>query len=459
VFNIELITVAHKDVSGMTAACLERLRLVQRNFTFHWIVFSGDALLERARSQAASKFLWSDEAPYMLFLDDDIVFTPQDVARIYQDLIDGYDLIGGAYSVRDGTQLASYPFGGKMVLGEGKDENTFLDGGIHEVEYLSTGFMGISRKLLIKLRDELPLPLLHPNDWAKCYPFFESGRLSERQEPIYISEDWDFCEKARKVGIKTYIDTSVQVGHQGRIVYYPKDIFEKRMAAYAQEKVFGPRIKQQQQLEHIDTDIAEFLKIPLESVKDRINNGRANLAKAWKSHKGQAIDFYQDNVEALFDAILFNKQDYYYTDRLAQLINLSGLKVLDIGSGIGTLGFMLADEGNQVIGWEMNKPAYEFSKFRKEKYNMGAEFVSEMPIQLDEFDLVTAVDVFEHIEDLKDFIMKLGSGMKSGAKLYSSCVFGYFDESPMHFDHSANFFEWLKQAGFALWDSRWAVKF
>ncbi len=205
-----------------TIGCLERMK--RSKLLFYTAVYAGDALLSRNRSIACSHFIENDWSPYMIFLDDDIIFENRHLEKIHQDMVDGYDIVGGCYAVRDGTQLASYGWDGLM------------DGKVKEVEYLATGFMGITRKALLQIKDKLELPLLNPNDWAKCYPFFECGRCTDRKgDPIYISEDWDFCEKARKTGIKTYIDTSVQVGHLGLKKYTIQDVLDHQKQE--QEKI------------------------------------------------------------------------------------------------------------------------------------------------------------------------------------------------------------------------------
>ena len=177
-----------------------------RDIAWMWIPQIGDALIGRSRSIALSNFYWENMAPYLIFLDSDIVFEPDHLKRLYGHLKSGYDLIGGVYTVRGAQQLAHYGLNGTILL----------DGKIQEIKYLSTGFMGISKKLVGKMVKELELPICNENDWGKCYPFFENTRYQDPDSGwIYISEDWDFCNKARLVGVKPYLDTSIRLEHQG----------------------------------------------------------------------------------------------------------------------------------------------------------------------------------------------------------------------------------------------------
>ncbi len=161
---------------------------------------SGDALIGRSRSIAASRFLAANDSPYMIIIDTDIMFTPDELERLYKAMVGGCDVIGGAYSVASGDHLAIRGYG----------ESVQIDGNVHEIEYVSTGFMGISRKALETIRAKCPypkldytkatciweigLPHLHKGEWCECYPFFESGsgNIVGAAHDFYLSEDWNF---------------------------------------------------------------------------------------------------------------------------------------------------------------------------------------------------------------------------------------------------------------------------
>lgn len=206
--NIQLTSCAHREVSGGTVSSMEIFRLKTR-LLYTWILYQHDALIGRARSIACSHFLKSHIAECMLFIDDDMLFMPEDIEKIYQEIKSGKDLVGGCYVVKDGSQLSSAGVGGPIEL----------DGRVISIDYLATGFMGISWRLLDRMVKELDLTLLHKGEWAECYPFFESGYRKATDNfkgiDIYISEDWDFCDKARKIGVQPYLHTGIWLGHLG----------------------------------------------------------------------------------------------------------------------------------------------------------------------------------------------------------------------------------------------------
>lgn len=181
-------------------------------YTYIW-----DALIGRSRSIVASRFLKKAESEVLLFVDSDIMFAPDHIYKILQAQRDGYDIVAGAYLRADGV-LALRTLDSKPI-------DKLSVGKIEEVEYVSTGFFSISRKALEKIRDELELPLLHAGEEIECYPFFESGRDYSGKHKFYISEDWDFCEKARNTGYKIYWHTGVLVSHVKEMVLIPNTSF------------------------------------------------------------------------------------------------------------------------------------------------------------------------------------------------------------------------------------------
>ena len=430
-----------------TAKCIVELqRKTEYRFDVRWI--TRDALIGRSRSRAASNFLWCDDSPFMIFVDGDIMFQPSDIEKIYQAMQAGYEIVGGVYSVGDGTFVPAQSY-----------KPLPFDGKIHEMKYVSTGFLGISRNALKKVRDDLKLPLLHKGEWCECWPFFESGGLP--QEKIYISEDWDFCVKAHKVGVGVYLHTGVKVGHiKSRVITGDEAI--QNMIQKSQSQISGVVNMECVVQSTIFDDLAEYLKIPMSELSAQLmDNPAAKHAQEWRDWKGSVEDFYRENKTQFIDLAFFNGQGAYWQDRLNPIGGQRNSKILDLGCGIGTASLFLAQNRNDVVGYDINPHLIEFCNFRKNKLGIEhASFTTEMPVASD-FDLVIAIDFFEHLENLHDFLLELGRKMKPEARLYhadyNSCPWTP-DIHPMHFDHRTEIDGWLQESGFIVWDSRWCVK-
>ena len=188
----------HGETKDATARCLCRVyEETNLNFQTYWQL--PEASLGHARSVACQRFLEEDTADYLVFLDSDQTFTPDDIMKLVEAMVEGYDIIAGAYPMGN-RGMAIHPW-----------EDIVWDGHIEELKYASAGFMGITRRALEQIKNGLELPLLNKGEWCECYPFFELKRCE--QDGWYISEDWEFCNKAREAGLKVYLHTGVLVGH------------------------------------------------------------------------------------------------------------------------------------------------------------------------------------------------------------------------------------------------------
>ena len=279
--------------------------------------------------------------------------------------------------------------------------------------------------------------------------------MREKGDAIYISEDWDFCDMVRKVGGKVYADTSVQVGHQRDKIYSVDDIRQLQ----TQTIVYNSMNKQKETIKNVVEDLATFLKWTPEQVVSEFGVAQKKLAQEWNTKTGTEDEFYKDNLTYLFDLATFNANDGYFNDRIMPLLNIKDCKIIDIGCGLGTASFMLAGQGNDVIGYDINQKCIDFANFRKEKYKFDRVTFTVQEPDYSQTDLIIAVDVLEHIDKLQSFLLDLGSKVKKGCKFYHSDFFPKGDGVwPMHHEENqAKVSEWLKDAGWVSWDDRWCV--
>lgn len=212
-FNFYLMTNAESDVTSSTCRCIESARwyLSSKQINFLWDIAQGYGQ-NKSKCVTASRFYRDTDSPYLISVDRDMVFEGPQLEKLYQDLQQGYDLISGIYCLRSGKRLSG------LI---NHDYN--IDGSIIEFQYIPLGFTGISRRLMERMAKELELPLLGQSDF-KFYPFFEQHISSEMNE--LTGDDTDFCEKAHKLGVKAYVDTSIQLGHYGDHIYTIGDFIE-----------------------------------------------------------------------------------------------------------------------------------------------------------------------------------------------------------------------------------------
>lgn len=181
---------------------------------------SNEALIDRARSVVASKFLESD-CDVLLFIDADILFKSGDALKLCRICYEqGLDIVGAPY-LKKTTVAPQFSFktlnDEEMEMGSG--------GGVYEVRAVPTGFMAINRKVLEKMKETMPL--CNPRS-LKFYPFFIPEAKLIDNEWIYLGEDWAFTERAREMGFKCWVDSRIVLKHVGRYEYSADDIYLER---------------------------------------------------------------------------------------------------------------------------------------------------------------------------------------------------------------------------------------
>ncbi len=197
----------------------------------------------RALLSAGVKFIEVDSCPYIdmaqsvlvenaleqcpkaevfMFIEHDMVFSPEDVEKIIQHLLDSsYDAIGAAYSTKQ--------FGNEFMVGKPINPDnkpiTFYQPGIHPAYFLGFGFTAIRRKVFEIMAMTLPY-VDCPSVKRKVHPFFlnDISSLPEHEELLYNGNDVAFYNRMRRLHMWVGIDLEIKVKHIGSYTYGLEDI-------------------------------------------------------------------------------------------------------------------------------------------------------------------------------------------------------------------------------------------
>lgn len=167
-----------------------------------WLIGVNESLVHRARMEMTATFLSTDHS-HMMWLDADIEFCPEDVAKLWN--LDA-DIAVGFYSMKRPDMPLSAWKDGKLIKLEECPKEPF------EVDYAGTGFFMIKRHVIETL--------------AKTSESYEGNKgivPALYMTPIFNgcleSEDYHFCRKAREAGFKIIGDPSIKLGHWGLARY------------------------------------------------------------------------------------------------------------------------------------------------------------------------------------------------------------------------------------------------
>ena len=196
-----------------------------------WCQIMNESLITRARNEIARVFLESDH-DYLMFIDADIGFGPEDVFHL---IAADKDVVCGIYpkkevnwgsiekAAAEGKQNLEDYAGAFVFNVVDAEEVTPNEKGVFEVRHGGTGFMLIKRDVLEHLKPHVPTYRVssfqdeHGN-YVKplTHEFFatsidDSGAL--------LSEDYHFCELVREHGGEIYAHPFIKLEHVGSYVF------------------------------------------------------------------------------------------------------------------------------------------------------------------------------------------------------------------------------------------------
>ena len=215
-------------------ACLDLQGLliaygVQVKFSFLF----NESLITRARNYLVDEFLHRSECTHFLFIDSDINFDPRDVVAL---LALDRDIIGGPYpkkaikwkSVK--TAITKNPdidpqllekVVGDYVFNPVKGTAQFSVSEPLEVLEIGTGFMMVKREVFKKYEDAYPEYRYKPDHVGQAnfdgtryiHAYFDT--IIDPDSQRYLSEDYMFCQWARKIGIQIWLCPWMRTEHIG----------------------------------------------------------------------------------------------------------------------------------------------------------------------------------------------------------------------------------------------------
>jgi hypothetical protein len=202
-----------------------------------------DSLVTRARNNLIAKAMSDPDITHFMFIDNDITWDPINIIKL---LIANKPISGGVYPLKNYNweKLANNPDLIKERI-EKKNNSRVknimdddllvqysllnynlnyigpeikIEKNLTEVKHVATGFMMIKRAVIEKMSEAFPYTKYtddvnyleeHENQYA--YALFDCGV----EDGHYLSEDWMFCNRWRKLGGKIYVDVSINLSHTG----------------------------------------------------------------------------------------------------------------------------------------------------------------------------------------------------------------------------------------------------
>jgi hypothetical protein len=151
----------------------------------------------------------------LMWIDSDIGFQPGDVDRLRAHNL---PFTCGIYPKKSRPEFACDFLPGTRELPFGKD------GGLHEVRYVGFGFVHTRREVYDAVRTRLELPTCNQRFGKPIVPYFLPLLAADGPGMWYLSEDYAFCERARRCGYRVMMDTTIKLWHVGSYGYSWDDV-------------------------------------------------------------------------------------------------------------------------------------------------------------------------------------------------------------------------------------------
>ena len=169
----------------------------------------GYSAIDQGRNAMATRAL-ADGFAELMWIDADVGFDPEDVERLRaHDL----PLSCGIYP-KKGQRAFAFNF---------KDETRQVElgrrGGLLEIARAGLGFTHTRREVYDRIERACELPACNEVFGEKMLPYFMPMIVAERVGHSYLAEDFAFCERASRAGVKVMADTRIRLGHVGNYAY------------------------------------------------------------------------------------------------------------------------------------------------------------------------------------------------------------------------------------------------
>ncbi len=179
----------------------------------------------------------------------------------------------------------------------------------------------------------------------------------------------------------------------------------------------------------------------------------------------QAVEEYYEESQAAMYELLYWHALEWDTSPLAYVTALhfarehGGRTVLDFGAGIGSGGILFARRGFDVTLADISSPMLRFSQWRFGIRGLPAGFtdLKSRGLPHEAYDLVTAMDVFEHLFDPVKAAEELGESLRPGGFLFGRFGTEVDEEQPQHIvkDFEPTFQRLQELGCVQIWEDKW----
>ncbi|GJL66860.1 MAG: hypothetical protein NPIRA05_18310 [Nitrospirales bacterium] len=204
-------------------------------------------------------------------------------------------------------------------------------------------------------------------------------------------------------------------------------------------------------------------------IRNRCQLAVPNLKAEWQNKVGlsnrKSVEQYYDESHTTIYELMWwhtlteDSSPLAYVTALEFTRNHGCQQYLDFGAGVGSGGILFARDRRDVTLADISSPLQQFSQWRFETRKLSAKFIDLKTTSLPSraFDMVTALDVFEHLVDPVETIEKISDALKPEGFFFARLASEIDEDRPQHIVQDFKpTFQCLKRHGFVqVWEDDW----
>jgi GT2 family glycosyltransferase len=158
-----------------------------------------------ARNEVVEKFLTKFNSEWLLMVDSDMVFTPEDVDKLFEAANPKTHPIVGGLCFGGGRSGVMFPTIYRLVQSAENQSpieviEDYPENALCQVDATGAAFLLMHRSTLLAIGAK----------YGKPAPWFSEGTI---YKGLTFGEDWAFCMRAKDLGIPIYVHTGATIGH------------------------------------------------------------------------------------------------------------------------------------------------------------------------------------------------------------------------------------------------------
>ena len=136
-----------------------------------------------------------------------------------------------------------------------------------------------------------------------------------------------------------------------------------------------------------------------------------------------------------------------------------GRRYIDFGAGVGAGAILFANHGFEVALADISSPLLRFAEWRLTQRGLTAQTIDLKTLKLptNAFDVITTMDVFEHLADPVATVDQLAGALRPGGHIFGRFAAEKDPERPQHilFDFESTFRRLATHGLVEVWRDQW----